>query len=357
MMDKKHAPNDPLPNATKLASYQIVRMIARGGSSFVYLAEDKQKKLVAIKEYIPHKLSLRDQAQLNVSIPIQHQREFRQSLKTFFSEYRTLSRVTHPGIIRVVDFFSAHNTFYLVTNYQPGSSLSDFIRHRLYKRMGYRKDSLLHVYLRYRRYKNRIIGSRQVIGERSIKKILSLVIDAISKLHEHEFLYLDLKPANIYLSYHGSPILLDLGAARCTLQENRKRLNWVYTKGYAAPELLLKRRAWMGPWTDAYSIGATLFACMCGYSPQSADQREMNDRLPKAFKALRKLYSSDLLDLVEWCLLLDREQRPQSMAVLQERLLACQLNHAPRPRRRIVKRFFNWARRKTKTGASIAECT
>lgn len=353
-MEKKHAPNISLPDATKLTSYRIVRMIARGGSSFVYLAEDKQQRLVAIKEYIPHKFSLRDQSQLNINIPLKHVREFRQSLKTFFSEYRTLSRVAHPGIVRLVDFFRAHNTFYLVTNYEPGSSLSDFIRRRLQKKMGYRKDSLLHVYLRYRRYKNRIIESRQVIGERLIKKIFAHVIDAISKLHDHEFLYLDLKPANIYLNHDGFPILLDFGAARRILQENKKRLNWVYTKGYAAPELLLKYRAWMGPWTDAYSIGATMFACMCGYPPQSADQREKKDKLPQAFKILRKLYSSDLLDLVEWCLQLDREQRPQAMAVLQERLQACRLNHAPRPRRRIVKSFSNWVRRKMKTGASIA---
>ena len=290
--------NTPLPDATDLMSYQIVKMIARGGSSFVYLAEDKQQQLVAIKEYIPHKFFLRDQAQLNITIPLQHVRGFRQSLKTFFSEYRTLSRVTHPGIVRLVDFFRAHNTFYLVTNYEPGSTLSDFIRRRLYKRMGYPKDSLLHIYLRYRRHKNRIIESRQIIGERLIKKIFSQVIDAVSKLHDHEFLYLDLKPANIYLNHDGSPLLLDFGGARRTLEESGRRLNWVYTKGYAAPELLFMRREWMGPWTDAYGIGATIFACMCGYPPQPADQRGTKDRLPQVFKKLRKLYSGDLLDLV-----------------------------------------------------------
>ena len=173
------------------------------------------------------------------------------------------------------------------------------------------------------------------------------MIDAISTLHDHEFLYLDLKPANIYLHYDGTAFLLDFGAARHTLQANRKKLSWVYTKGYAAPELLHKRRAWMGPWTDAYSVGATIFACMAGYPPQEADQRLTNDRMPQAFKALRKLYSSDLLDLVEWCLELERERRPQTMAVLQQRLLACRLTHPSRPKRRIVRRLSDWFREAT----------
>jgi serine/threonine protein kinase len=181
------------------------------------------------------------------------------------------------------------------------------------------------------------------------------VIDAINKLHDHEFLYLDLKPANIYLNHDGSPLLLDFGGARRTLEESGRRLNWVYTKGYAAPELLLKRREGMGPWTDAYGIGATIFACMCGYPPQPADQRGMKDRMPRAFKKLRKLYSSDLLDLVEWCLQLDREKRPQTMSALQERLQACQPKQAPLPRRGLIRRFSNWIRKKIKAGSSVVK--
>jgi serine/threonine protein kinase len=351
-MEKTHAPNAPLPDATELSSYHIVRIIARGSSSFVYLAENKYKQLVAIKEYMPQKMFLRERAKLDIIIPPQHIREFRQYLKTFLSECRTLLLVTHPRIVRRIDFFRAHNTFYLVTNYEPGSSLKDFIRHRLYMKMRYKKDSLLDAYLCYRRHKKNIIGPRQVIGERLIKKICADVIGAVSAIHDREFLYLDLKPANIYLHSDGTSFLLDFGAARRVLEKNRKRLNWVYTRGFAAPELLRRQHAWMGPWTDAYSIGATIFACMCGYPPQSADQRGMKDSMPQAIKALRKLYSSDLLDLLEWCLHLDRKQRPQTMAVLQERLLACQLDHEPPPKRKFVKRFSIWFRRKIKIGSS-----
>lgn len=353
-MKKNFIPNAPLPDATKLMSYQIVETIARGGSSFVYLAENKKKQLVAIKEYMPHKIYLRDSSQLDLTIPSGYVREFRQGLKTFFSECRTLSCIEHPGIVRLIDFFRAYNTFYLVTNYAPGSSLKEFMRRRLCRRMGCKQDSLLHAFFFYRYYKKRFIESRQVIGERLLKKVFSHVIEAMNTLHDQQFIYLDLKPSNIYLQSDGTPFLLDLGAARRTLEKNRKRLSWVHTQGYAAPELLHKRRERMGPWTDAYSIGATIFSCMCGYPPQPAEQREVKDRMPQSFKKLRKLYSGDLLDLVEWCLQLDSERRPQNMSALQERLQAFQPRHAPLPKRNFIRRFSKWFRKKIETSLLIA---
>ena len=352
-----HGNNAPLPENAILNNYQIIRTIARGASSYVYLAKNQHKHLVAIKEYIPQKFPLRDQAELDLIILPEHGREFRQYLKTFISEYRTLSCVSHPGIVCLIDFFCAHNTFYIVTKYEEGSSLKAFLQRRLDNRMGYKKDSLLNAYLRYQRYKKRSIGSRQLIGERFLQKIFSQLIDAISALHDKQYLYLDLKPANIYLYSDGNPVLLDLGAARRTSEKNWRKLNWVYTKGFAAPELLQRQRTLMGPWTDAYGIGATIFACLCGHPPHCADERAVEDKLPLSLKALRKIYSSDLVDLIEWCLHLDPERRPQTMAALQERLSACRPNPAPPPGRKFIKRFSKWIRRKMKTAPPVPRCS
>ena len=354
-MEKKSIPNAPLPEAAELVGYEIIKMIASGGFSFVYLAENNKKQLVAIKEYIPQKLPLREQSQLDLAIPPEHRSAFRRSIHSFFSECRTLSRVRHPGIVRLIDFFRAHNTFYIVMDYAPGSSLRKFIRRRIDNRMFYNKNSLLNAYLRYRHCKKRLIGSRQVIGERLIRKIFSHLIDGIGRLHDQELLYLDLKPANIYVHYDGTPVLLDFGATRRVSRENQKEISWVFTQRFAAPELLKKQRGLMGPWTDAYSLGANLFACMCGHSPQSAEERAVKDKLPKSLKALRNLYSSDLVDLVEWCLHLKPEQRPQTMAELQERLLACQLNPPPLPRQKFTRRLSKWVRRKMKLAPKVAK--
>lgn len=151
------------------------------------------------------------------------------------------------------------------------------------------------------------------------------------------------------------PLSIDPGAARRISEKSRKKLNWVFTQEFAAPELLQRRRTLMGPWTDAYGLGATIFACLCSYSPQSAEERAVEDRLPQSFRVLRRMYSGDLLDPLEWCLHLEPGQRPQTMAKLQERLLACQLTHPPRPRQKFTRHLSKRVRRKMKLAPKVAK--
>ena len=65
-------------------------------------------------------------------------------------------------------------------------------------------------------------------------------------------------------------MLLDFGAARQTLRTDLPKLYPMYTPGFAAPELYEKNGS-LGPWTDIYSIGAAMFACMAGAPPQPTE--------------------------------------------------------------------------------------
>jgi serine/threonine protein kinase len=141
-------------------------------------------------------------------------------------------------------------------------------------------------------------------------------MDALREVHTHKLLHLDLKPANIYLRNDGTPILLDFGAARQTLHADLSRLHPMYTPGFAAPELYAKRE--LGPWTDVYSIGASIFCCMVGMPPQSSIERKRDDRMELYFRELESLYSKELIELVRWSLTLDHLQRPQSVYALQK---------------------------------------
>ncbi len=98
-----------------------------------------------------------------------------------------------------------------------------------------------------------------------------------------------------------------------------KRFQPMYTPGFAAPELYGKHNE-LGPWTDIYSLGATLYACMAGMPPQEANQREKDDRMGDAIARLRSSYTNGLVDLVEWCLRLVPAERPQSVFRLQKEL-------------------------------------
>lgn len=287
--------NAPLPDGLDIAGYRIVKKIASGGFSIVYLAYDEDGNAVAIKEYLPSSLALRQPGELVPQIAPENLPIFRIGLKCFFEEGRALARITHPNVVSVVNFFRANETVYMVMAYESGRSLQDHILRRREK------------------------GEKPLVSERFIRKMFGQVMNGLREVHTNKLLHLDLKPANIYLRVDGTPILLDFGAARQTLRTDAPKLYPMYTPGFAPPELYSKNGN-LGPWTDVYSMGASIFACMVGAPPQPADQRKVNDRMESHFRKLEGLYSPSLIQVVRWSLMVDPLERPQSVFALQKAL-------------------------------------
>ncbi|MDB5761774.1 MAG: Protein kinase [Herminiimonas sp.] len=287
--------NAPLPDGLDIAGYRIVKKIASGGFSIVYLAYDEDGNAVAIKEYLPSSLALRQPGELVPLISPENLPVFRIGLKCFFEEGRALARISHPNVVSVVNFFRANETVYMVMAYESGRSLQDHILRRRDK------------------------GEKPLVSERFIRKMFSQVMNGLREVHTNKLLHLDLKPANIYLRVDGTPILLDFGAARQTLRTDSPKLYPMYTPGFAPPELYSKSGN-LGPWTDIYSIGASMFACMVGAPPQPADQRKVNDRMESHYRKLEGVYSPELIQVIRWCLLIDPLDRPQSVFTLQKAL-------------------------------------
>jgi serine/threonine protein kinase len=287
--------NAPLPDGLEIAGYRIVKKIASGGFSIVYLASDEDGNAVAIKEYLPSSLALRQVGELVPAISAENFPVYRIGLKCFFEEGRALARISHPNVVSVINFFRANETVYMVMAYESGRSLQEHILRRRDK------------------------GEKPLVSERFIRKMFNLVMNGLREVHTNKLLHLDLKPANIYLRMDGTPILLDFGAARQTLKTDMPKLYPMYTPGFAAPELYVKNST-LGPWTDIYSIGASMFACMVGAPPQPSDQRKTNDKMEAHFKKLEGTYSAELIDVVRMCLKLDPMERPQSVFALQKAL-------------------------------------
>src|SRR6185369_14553784 len=78
--------NAPLPDGLEIAGYRIVKKIASGGFSIVYLAYDEDGNAVAIKEYLPSSLVLRQPGELVPAISPENLPIFRMGLKCFFEE-------------------------------------------------------------------------------------------------------------------------------------------------------------------------------------------------------------------------------------------------------------------------------
>jgi serine/threonine protein kinase len=287
--------NAPLPEGLEVGGYRIVRKIASGGFSIVYLADDPDGQPVAVKEYLPSSLVTRGPGALVPTVTAEHLTTYRNGLKCFFEEGRALARVLHPNVVRVLNFFRANDTVYMVMAYEQGRSLQELIM----------------------RYRGK--PGREVIPERHVRRIFAQVSNGLREVHANRLLHLDLKPANVYLRRDGSPMLLDFGAARQTLTQDAPKLFPMYTPGFAAPELY-RRNQQLGPWTDIYGVGASMYACMVGAPPQPADQRGMHDKVDAALQVALKLYSQQLVDIVHWCLKQNPLERPQSVFALQRAL-------------------------------------
>jgi serine/threonine protein kinase len=282
--------NRPLPSGYQLLDYQIDRVLSGGGFSFVYLARDKRGNKVAIKEYLPTLLAMRlDDEKVGPS-SAENVNGFRHGLKCFFEEGRALAKIDHENVVRVVNFFRANDTVYMVMQYERGKSLQDYIR-----------------------------SHPEPAKELFVRRLFDELLTGLREVHTHKVLHLDIKPANIHIRLNGSPVLLDFGSVRQTLTEVQPHSSPSYTPGFAPPEQYFDRKL-LGPWSDIYSVGASMYACLIRAAPLAADLRSRKDTLVPALEKGQDIYSPRLLEIIDWCMHLDPLKRPQSVFALQKAL-------------------------------------
>ena len=120
--------NCALPSGFQLDHYRVERQLSLGGFSIVYLAYDQDGTPVAIKEYLPNSLALRADGEVTPHVTEAHQGAFRYGMKCFFEEGRALAKLVHPNVVRVLNFFRANGTVYMVMQFERGRTLHDYIQ-------------------------------------------------------------------------------------------------------------------------------------------------------------------------------------------------------------------------------------
>lgn len=284
----------PLARGYQLQNYTIAKLLSAGGFSIVYLAHDENDYPVAIKEYLPNSLAMRREGDALVHATNENNSIlFKHGLKCFFEEGKTLARIRHPNIVRVVNFFRANETVYMVMEYERGRTLQ--------KEIQLKRD-------------------RDGVSEKLIRHVFYQLLNGLREVHLHKLLHLDIKPANLYIRKDTTPLLLDFGSARQALTGDHSKLAPMYTPGFAAPEQY-RRGEPLGPWTDIYGIGASMYSCLAGSPPPSAELREKDDRSLNLKLNFSDRYSPELLNIIDQCLRLDHNERPQSVHQLQKMLL------------------------------------
>jgi serine/threonine protein kinase len=280
-----------LPRGYALHEYRIDSVLGAGGFGLTYLATDSNLNLkVALKEYLPGEFAARGEDSTVQPKSSEATDSFQWGLQRFMDEARTLASFRHPNIVRVMRFFEANQTGYMVMEFVEGKSLSDWI--------------LTH----------------RPVTQATLLAMAAPLLDGLEVIHRSGYLHRDIKPANIFIRGDGSPVLLDFGSAR-QLTGGNQELTAVVSPGYAPLEQY-HAHGKQGPWSDLYSFGGVLYWMLTGNKPVEAAARTRQDILaPAARAADARLYSPEFLAAVDWALKPHEEERPQSVIEFKRALL------------------------------------
>ena len=288
-IDKRH--RNALPHGFKLEEYTIDSVLGHGGFGITYLAKDHHlDQWVAIKEYLPNNLAVREGVSTVYAKSSSDEKAFKWGLERFIQEAQTLAKFRHEGIVKVLRFIEANQTAYMVMEYQQGESLEDKIR------------------------------QEGALDEPALLAMILPILDGLEKVHEIGFLHRDIKPSNIFICDDGSPLLLDFGAARQAIQSTDRSLTSVVTPGYA-PFEQYDSKSEQGAWTDIYAIGGVMYFSISEKQPTEVVTRLKKDTMPRATTIGAGDYSSQILKAIDWALAIDEEARPQSVQELRIALL------------------------------------
>ncbi len=286
-----------LPSGYKLQDYSIESVLGTGGFGITYLARDNNLGTqVAIKEYCPQDLASRDGRMTITPLPGESAEHYEWGRQQFLKEARALAQFKHNNIVRVLRFLELNGTAYMIMEYEAGQGLLEHIRK---------------------------LGQP---SERLLLQVFVPILNGVHAMHSAGLLHLDIKPDNIYLRAGGTPMLIDFGSARNVARAVDSSERIALTPAYAAIEQY-PNQGKLGPWTDIYSIGASLYRCISGMDPVDAMARQQAvragkpDPLTPASKLEQGGYSLYLRECIDWAMQVDPVRRPKTAAELQEALM------------------------------------
>ncbi|MDP2334293.1 MAG: serine/threonine-protein kinase [Reyranella sp.] len=272
-----------LANGLVIGRYKILAVLGEGGFGITYRCHDTQlHRDVAIKEYLPSGLAIRQGDTQVLPRSTEVSKDFVWGRSRFLDEARTMAKLSNvPAVVRVHDFLEAHGTAYVVMQLLEGETLAQRLE----------RETRL--------------------PQATIEQILPPLLDGLEQIHGVGFLHRDIKPANIMLGPDGAPTLIDFGASRADIAGRTQAMTAIFTPGFAAPEQSSAGK--QGPWTDIYGLAATLYACVTGKPPPSALERLLEDDSAVSIDTAGADYALTLLAAIDVGMLLQAHARPQTI--------------------------------------------
>lgn len=283
-----------LPVGTRLDDCEIEQVLAQSSLAVVYRAYDHALRLqVAIKEYMPEALAQRSgptQVVLRTRLAAQR---FERGLQAFVGEAQTLARFEHPSLLRVDRILQRNGTAYRVMRHSPGPTL-----------------------LEHRRTLARPPSAA------TLRAWFDALLGALEVLHNEGWMHASVTPANILLLQNGRPLLMDFGATRAAVIDNGTQDMLAALEPSFEPVEQREATAGLtqGPWTDLYSLAATLRYCISGKlpaAPGAATSGSTSEPPKDDWHGLRGDLATpggSLVAALEACLAEAPRDRPQSVA-------------------------------------------
>lgn len=203
-----------------IGHYQVEAEIGRGGMGVVYKVKSSSGEIFALKILSPQEGVASD------------------AWKRFQREVELLKTVDHPNITKIYDVGEWQNRPYFVMDLLEGVTLSKYVR------------------------------EKKQLPEKEALQIIWKITRALVAVHKMEILHRDIKPSNIFLCKK-KPYLMDFGIGCAYTSDTRiTRAGTILgTANYMPPEQARGEYEKMGPWSDVYAVGTTLYHILSGIIP------------------------------------------------------------------------------------------
>lgn len=233
------------PPGTRLHDrYLLGRVLGEGGFGITYLGLDTElERRVAVKEYFPTAFVKRETS-LTLAVTCYTgagQSYYEKGREQFLKEARTMAKLENiPEIVRVLDFFQANNTAYIVMEFLEGETLKD---------------------------RTARLGQ---IPSGELLELLRPVMGAMETMHQAGIIHRDISPDNLMCLPDGRVKLMDFGCAKDI--GGGRTMTVTLKQGFAPLEQYTGHG--QGPWSDLYSLCATIYYCLTGRIPPAALERD-----------------------------------------------------------------------------------
>lgn len=286
-----HLHHQVLAEGTQIGVYEIKSVAKITAFEITYRAWNHHlKEQVKIREYFPYDFARRGSDLRSVEPKSEADKEnYDYGLRAFLNQAEVLTQLEHPHIVPLENILPFNGTAYMILSIREGMPLS------------------------------RLVQSQASFAETELKFILTSILSAVQKLHEHRIVHGGIQPATILIGKEGLPLLVNIAGARLAIAARTPHYADELATGYAPAEQYEPANV-VGPATDFYALGATMYACMTHRQPVAAQSRKSalslgeSDPMALPSEAAETSSNPELREAIQWMLRPDYTDRPQSAA-------------------------------------------